>query len=128
MFGEWVKQTRIAKGLSEAECARRAGMSAQRWNRMEKTVQHPERATAEKIATTLDVPIEEALQAAGYLLSAGMDDARMRFGRRLDRILRILPPEERDRIEKMLEQDANRYVALLKPYLASKEPGPTHED
>ena len=114
MFGTWVRETRLAVGLSEAECARRAGMSPQRWNTMERTVKHPERATAEKVASILDVPVEEALQAAGYLVPADQDSGA-RLGRRLERILRVLSTKDRERVEKMLEQDAKGYVALLQP-------------
>jgi transcriptional regulator with XRE-family HTH domain len=40
-FGNWLRQRREALGLSKAECARRAGLSAQRWSQLELRSEQP---------------------------------------------------------------------------------------
>lgn len=73
-FGEWVQCTRLDRGLTKAECARRAGVSLQRWSEIE--TKRPRRTnhgsagvqlgTAVQVARALDVPEREALVAAGH--------------------------------------------------------------
>ena len=62
--------------------------------------------------------VDEAvvLRAAGYA-AVETEDLDVRLARRLNRVLRSLPADERQRIETLLEQDASQYVKLLQPYL-----------
>jgi transcriptional regulator with XRE-family HTH domain len=109
-FGAWVKEQRGERGL--AEVARRAGMTSQQWQRLEKHSRHPQRETVEKVARGLGLPSEVVLSAAGYGVEG--DERALRLGRRLDRVLQMLSPEVRDRVEEALVEDAEKYVDLLR--------------
>jgi transcriptional regulator with XRE-family HTH domain len=73
-FGIWVRETRIAKGLSAKECAARIGVSTKFWERIEEegrnqgdgSVSHLHRSTVDRFALGLDVPSTEAYAAAGF--------------------------------------------------------------
>jgi len=115
-FGKWVRAERIARGLSETECATRAGMKLTVWSRMERTVKHPQRDTCAAVARGLGMEEADVLRAAGYAFEE-TEEIDLALARRLNRVLRSLPAGERQRIEALLEQDASQYVKLLKPYL-----------
>ena len=99
-FGEWVKNTRETRGWTITRCAERANMKWQAWQRLENdeprrrdgSSPQPRRETVEKIAAALDVPMSEALQAAGYATTAvppvtsvedDIAEMERRFGARL---------------------------------------------
>ena len=66
-FSAWVKNTRVSKGLSQEECAARAGVSQSVWSDYEKVnTRNLRKATVGKIAFALGVTDGEALEAAGY--------------------------------------------------------------
>jgi transcriptional regulator with XRE-family HTH domain len=67
-FAEWIVLKRKAKRMSQAECAKAAGVSTPVWCEYENTEKQaqPRKDTVRKIAQALDVSIEEAMQAAGY--------------------------------------------------------------
>ena len=116
-FGMWVRQEREARHLTATECARRAGMKLTAWSRMERTVKHPQRDTCASVARGLGVEEAVVLRAAGYAVEEDLD---VGLARRLNRVLRSLPADERQRIAALLEQDASQYVKLLKPYLGQE--------
>lgn len=121
-FGTWMKMERGSRSL--VECARRAGMSSRQWQRLEKYARRPYRETIGRVAAALEVPVEEALRAAGYTTTPeeqGNDEQALRLGQRLDRILHELPADQRKKVEKQLEVDARQYADLLSPSVA--EPG-----
>ncbi len=74
-FGQWVRAQRQARGWTITRCAERAGMKWQAWQRQENdgpkrrdgSPSQPARQTVEKIARALEIPVGEAMCAAGYL-------------------------------------------------------------
>jgi transcriptional regulator with XRE-family HTH domain len=72
-FGDWVRTTRLDRGLTKTECARRAGLSVQRWSEIEsrrlRRANHAsagvQKATVLQVADALEVSRETALRAAG---------------------------------------------------------------
>lgn len=115
-FGMWVRLEREVRHLTATECARRAGMKLTAWSRMERTVKNPQRDTCAAVAVGLGMEEAVVLRAAGYAVEE-TEDIDLGLARRLHRVLRSLPADERQRIEALLEQDATQYVKLLKPYL-----------
>lgn len=65
-FGNWVRASREQQGLTQTECAARAGMKLQQWNRMEKQITRPEYDTLMAVADALRAPVDDALRAANY--------------------------------------------------------------
>jgi transcriptional regulator with XRE-family HTH domain len=68
-FTRWIKEQRVAKGMTTKECARRAGVSQPVWSRYEDgddagIARDWKRSTVIKIAHALDAPVDEAIQAA----------------------------------------------------------------
>lgn len=71
-FGSQVKAWRLAAKLSQTQAARLAGTTQPAWSEWEdekNTVQR-ERPTCEKIASALNIPVEEVYSAAGYKTDA----------------------------------------------------------
>ena len=74
-FGEWVAQERELRKLTKTECAKRAGITPQRWaqieydlsNRSDGSPPQISRKSVEKVALGLGVPVSEALRAAGFM-------------------------------------------------------------
>jgi transcriptional regulator with XRE-family HTH domain len=109
-FGEWVKEQREARGLRPAECARRAGLSAQRWSNLEAKSKRPYRDTCVSVAKGLGMLLEDVMAAAGLTV-------RSDLGRRLEQAMCRLPLTERQKVEQWLAEDVERYINLLSPYL-----------
>lgn len=67
-FAEWVVLKRKAQRMSQSECAKIAGVSTPVWCEYENTEKkaQPRKETVKKIAQALSVPVQEAMQAAGY--------------------------------------------------------------
>jgi transcriptional regulator with XRE-family HTH domain len=65
-FGAWVRQEREGLRMTQTECAARADMTLQQWNRIEKAAKRPQYHTIERIATGLNKPVAEVLSAVGY--------------------------------------------------------------
>ncbi len=65
-FSEWIRETRIGLRMSQAECARQAGMKAQQWHYLETRTNRPHLETVNLVAKVLQVPESTARQAAGY--------------------------------------------------------------
>jgi len=73
-FGAWVRARREERDISIAECASRARMKWQQWNRLENdepcrrdgSPPQPTRRTVETVAEALALPPSQALKAAGY--------------------------------------------------------------
>jgi transcriptional regulator with XRE-family HTH domain len=66
LFSEWIRETRTALRMSQAECARQAGMKAQQWHYLETRTNRPHLETVHLVARVLQVPESTARQAAGY--------------------------------------------------------------
>lgn len=100
-FGTWMRATRRAKELTQTECAKAAGMKVQQWNRTEKTVRRPERATVEVIAIGLRVPVAEALIAADYPSEhdTGLSSWEILMAHKLSRV----PHEKQNQVERALD-------------------------
>lgn len=63
-FGQAVRQWREILELTQAEAAKRAGLSVTTWNRMETGLRDsPTRTTLEKMAHALSVPVESLIEA-----------------------------------------------------------------
>lgn len=111
-FGQWVRCTREEKRMTQTECAIRAGMKIQQWNNMERATRQPELQTVNNVANALEVDVSVACAAAGYPPPEKLPE--MRLARRLERYLsRITDAQQRERIEQMLEADAEKYVELV---------------
>jgi len=65
-FSEWIRTNRKKRGWSQVLCANKARLHPQRWNHLEKQSGRPHMQTVELIARVLEVPLQEALRAAGY--------------------------------------------------------------
>jgi transcriptional regulator with XRE-family HTH domain len=74
-FGKWLAEQREHKGLRRREAARRAKVSEAVWRDLEtgrkqaiggiRLLPNPSQAVLERVATALDVPLEEVLAKAG---------------------------------------------------------------
>lgn len=110
VFGNWVRDRRMGFRMTATECASRAGMKLQQWNRMEKIVEHPEYKTALAVAAGLGLSAAEVLEAAGYPApaeSAELDERRAR----VDRIISRVPNERFDAWYKIAETAADVLAA-----------------
>ncbi len=56
-----LRQARLARGLTTYDLAREVGVSAASISRMERQLQYPSIATAAKLATLLDLTLEQIL-------------------------------------------------------------------
>jgi len=86
-----VRQLREARGLTQEQMARLAGMPRATWGQMETGAANPTLAVLDKVATALQVPLEEltaAPKSSGRLYAKGS----LRVRRQGDgRILQLLP-------------------------------------
>jgi transcriptional regulator with XRE-family HTH domain len=114
-FGQWVRDQRVRLGLSATQCAAKAGMKLTQWSRMERTVKRPFPETCAAVAHGLGIPAADVLTAAGYAAEQDPSETDLHLAKRLSSILSTLPPEERKRVEDLLEQDASQYVKLVEP-------------
>jgi len=60
--------------MSQAECARQAGMKAQQWHYLETRTNRPHLETVNLVAKVLQVPESTARQAAGYVDGTAMQE------------------------------------------------------
>lgn len=102
-FGKWIRQKRNALGLTQTECAERAGMKVQQWSRMEKEVTRPAYDTLVAVAKALQLPLEEVLIAASYEVYRP-EAVESRIGKRLEPLLLQVPSDRRPAIEAAIEQ------------------------
>ena len=73
-FGQWIREQRLSQRKTALECAQRAKMTPSVWSRWEcdesrrrdGNPSQPRRTTVEAIAFALDVPLWDAMAAAGY--------------------------------------------------------------
>lgn len=65
-FSEWIRDTRLHYGYTIMECAERASMKWQVWQRMETTQSSPRKETLDRVAKGLRVPESEVFSAAGF--------------------------------------------------------------
>ena len=95
-FGQWIRETRLSRKLTAAECADRAGMKAPVWSNWENDrsrsrngkPSQPRAETLEAIAKALDVTLEEAMAAAyGGQKREAKDE--------WEQIMEIVPPSKR---------------------------------
>lgn len=70
-FGDFLKQIREEKKLSQEGASRIVGLSRQQWNRLESGESQTTRKTAEQIAERLNLNVEEVLLKAGFLSFGG---------------------------------------------------------
>ena len=109
-LGSWMRETRLAKHLTAAECAERAGMLAPVWSNWENgrsrrrdgQPSQPRRETVEAVARALDVPISEALHAAyGNNEAADQDEWTLIYDR--------VPPSRRAGFVRAVQTIADLY-------------------
>lgn len=73
-YGQWLKETRLRRGLKQEEVAKLAGVSKQYISTLEREAPHgttgappkPKLETVKALATALKVPESESLRRAGY--------------------------------------------------------------
>jgi transcriptional regulator with XRE-family HTH domain len=64
MFGKRLSELRKQKGLSQAALARKAGLTSQAVNQLERGKRWPREATLRKLSTALDVALTDLLHEA----------------------------------------------------------------
>ena len=69
-FPEFIRSTRLNRGLTLTRCAEISGISTWRWRWLERSIptHPPSPEDARRIATTLDVPLRDVYAAAGVVL------------------------------------------------------------
>ena len=72
----------------------------------------PTRRTVHSVAVALDIPLSEALKAAGYA-GNDLEPEEMELMRQLGFILKEIPPAKRKEVFDLLKQDAAKYRSLL---------------
>jgi len=99
-FSEWLTKQLAEKELSQAEFARKAGLSRQviHYYLSSKTIQ-PDADSLKKIADALELPIEQVYRAAGMPVSA------TKHSKKVDEIIH--------QIEGLSEDDQERVLALI---------------
>ena len=83
-FGQWLKKTRISRGLNQEQLATLASVSKQYVSTLEREAPHgitgasptPKIKTVRALATALAVPESEALRRAGYYPEEAETDPR----------------------------------------------------
>lgn len=65
-FAAWVRSTREALGMSQAEASRRAKIDRQQWYRIEAAASGTKRETIIAIARAINGDVDTALRTAGY--------------------------------------------------------------
>lgn len=113
MFNTWIKAKRESKRLTQTECAARVGISQEGWRKYEAETTQPRRATVEKIAFGLDVPLNEALEAAGLIAKEQPSDRVCRLAKALAMRLNDISDKEFDHLLPILAQDADKYRSLM---------------
>lgn len=68
-FGRWMLETREKLHLTQEQCAQRAGMKRQQWNRIEAGAS-TKRVTVLRVADALNADHSVALEMAGFLPKA----------------------------------------------------------
>ena len=117
-FGDWLIRHRKRLGLSQDKLAELVSCSPSYISTLERATPHSKtkgviRPSEELVDTFADVlggSVNEARQLAGYASAYEEQDLPL-F--RLKNILRKVPKENQERIERLLEQDAENYIALL---------------
>ena len=81
-FDEWVSEKRRVEKLTMTECAKRAGVSVQRWQQIEvpparksEGFTQPRREVVSYVCNALGVPLSEGLAAAGYTSDMEITDS-----------------------------------------------------
>jgi len=98
--------------MTQTECAIRAGMKVQQWNNIERAAGRPELQTVINVAEALEEDISAAYLAAAY--PPPDKTPELRLARQLDKLLsRVSDVQQRQRIEQMLMDDAEKYVELV---------------
>ena len=107
--GLWLAGSVASAGLSQAEVARRAGISITQMSRIIQGHSLPSDKTLLSMATVLNVEEEAIFKAADRLPPAkGIDEAA--FAERLNGLLEELPPAERIHVRTHLEDTARMIV------------------
>src|SRR5262245_39962163 len=102
-LGRNLKQLRSARGLTQHQIARLAGMPRATWSHLESGAANPTLAVLHKVALALQISLEELLsrpRAAGRFYARGTLPVRTRGAATLRRLLPDpIPGMEADRIE-----------------------------
>lgn len=88
-FGNWLREMRKTRGLSQEEAAKRAGIVRQQWLRIESGESGTRRETVPGIAFALGLPESEVFQRAGFAFME-TPEPDVALGERLGRHLRRL--------------------------------------
>lgn len=96
-FCKWLTDRREGLRLSQAACARGAGMSPQQWNQIEKRTGRPDFETVRKVASGLGISEGEALEAAGYIANVETP------GEQISRIISRMSSDKQRIAVKLLE-------------------------
>ena len=104
LFSDWIRETRMGLRMSQAECARQAGMKAQQWHYLETRTNRPHLETVHLVARVLQVPESAARLAAGYVDStAEKEDLVGNRAIQLHRLTSMLKEIDESAIQEVLE-------------------------
>ena len=96
MFGDKLKNARLAAGLTQEELAAKCGMKKQSISRYENSEREPNIRTAKKLADALNIPLESlAVESLADLTSEQ---------EQLIALCRKLPPDQVDFAKVLLKQ------------------------
>jgi len=108
-FGAWVREERISRKLRQAECARRAGITPQRWNKIERDVEKAELRTYQHVSRGLDMGLDSIM--ARFLPGVS---SSVPIGTELEALSLQLPPDKRPLFWRTVRQHAEiAHSALL---------------
>lgn len=105
-FGSWVREKRESLGMTETECALRASMKLQQWNRMEKRVNKPQVQTIEAVARGLKVSVGEVFTAV-----SNPGQPPIEADKEITEIVESLPPEKRPAFLRAVRSMADAMMA-----------------
>jgi transcriptional regulator with XRE-family HTH domain len=108
-FGSWVREERLSRRMRQADCARRAGITPQRWNHIEKHVNEAGLTTLQSVARGLDMGLDAILSRfhPGAITTVPI-------GTELEALSLMLPPDKRPHFWRAVRQLAETvHTAML---------------
>ena len=66
VIGEKLKRLRLEEGITQAQLARRAGLTRRTLSHIERNVTEPHRSTRRMLSEALGVPPDELAEGCGY--------------------------------------------------------------
>lgn len=107
-FSGWIQERLEEKGWSQAELARRSGLTRGGISNLLNNVRKPDAETCKALARAFGRPEEEALIAAGYLSPKPDFDPR---AERLNQLFDQLTPEDQEEILSIAEMKLRKKEA-----------------